>query len=376
MNQTVLVVDDDVAVTRALVRLLKRAGYDAISAASGPEALDVLAKRAVAAIVCDYQMPRMNGDEVLEVSTRLRPDTVRIMLTGCRDLSTAQNSINRGKISHLLLKPWHKQHILDVVRQSVDEYNSTVDNQLLHELTRNERDELEQEVSRQTHDLRMAYEDTLKALVVALDAREKALAGHSRRVAMYALYLSLRLGLPDDLLEDLYRGSLLHDIGKVGVPDSVLLKPGKLTPDERAVIETHVTIGAEILSHIGYLQSAEAIPLYHHERFDGQGYTERLAGEQIPLQARIFAIVDVYDALRSPRPYKGAIGHVDACAIIRAESGCHFDPHVADEFLAIDERQLDQLAEASLRTSHFLDMLAVCRQMIRSQGEVRHRPAA
>ncbi len=160
---------------------------------------------------------------------------------------------------------------------------------------------LEEQVRERTAELHAAYEDTLNALVVALDRREHATAGHSRRVAAYCLYLALELGIPDDELENVYHGALLHGIGKIGVPDAVLLKPGKLTAHERRLIEQHIPIGCELLEEIGYLTLALSIPRYHHERHDGLGYAEGLAGDSIPMEAKAFAIIDTYDALRCAR---------------------------------------------------------------------------
>ncbi len=222
--------------------------------------------------------------------------------------------------------------------------------------------ELEEKVRQRTAAVRAAYDDTLDALVLALDARESATAGHSRRVAMYCVYLAQDAGMSVGALEPLYRGALLHDIGKIGVPDAVLLKPGKLTPEEREVIETHVNIGGRLLGEIGYLANSIAIPQYHHERWDGTGYSAGLAGEEIPLAARIFAIVDVYDALRSDRPYKSAMDHAAASRTIVCEAGRHFDPAVVAKFQAVSERAWESLTEAAQRAERFDDVLTACRR--------------
>lgn len=221
--------------------------------------------------------------------------------------------------------------------------------------------ELEGKVRQRTADLRAAYEDTLDALVLALDAREHATAGHSRRVAVYCLELALRAGMPHTALENIYRGALLHDIGKIGVPDAVLLKPGRLDPDERRVIEQHVLIGARLLERVGYLRSAIAIPRFHHERYDGGGYMAGLTGDAIPPEARAFAIVDVYDALRSARPYKPARSHTEALAVIRNGAGREFDPRLCEAFTAISPQRWQSLADVAARTDRFDEVLAACR---------------
>ncbi|MCG3128504.1 MAG: hypothetical protein CHACPFDD_03393 [Phycisphaerae bacterium] len=220
---------------------------------------------------------------------------------------------------------------------------------------------LEGKVRQRTAELRAAYDDTLDALVLALDAREHATAGHSRRVAVYCVELALRCGLSDGALENIYRGALLHDIGKIGVPDAVLLKPGRLDDAERRVIEQHVVIGARLLERVGYLQSATTIPRFHHERYDGGGYVAGLAGEAIPPEARAFAIIDVYDALRSQRPYKPALGHDDARKVIRGGAGREFDPRMCAAFADVSEQRWAALAGVAGRTDRFDEVLAACR---------------
>jgi HD-GYP domain-containing protein (c-di-GMP phosphodiesterase class II) len=225
---------------------------------------------------------------------------------------------------------------------------------------------LERIVEERTAALRAAHEETLDALVFALDSREHATAGHSRRVAIYCLYLAIEVGLAEDRLEDLHSGALLHDIGKIGVPDAILLKQGPLDADERKTIAQHVLLGGRLLERIGYLRKALLIPRYHHERFDGTGYCERLAGEAIPIEARIFALVDVYDALGSERSYKPSMSHAEASEMIRDESGNHFDPVLAARFLATHEHVWETLAGVSQTTTSYAQALAACRRIRKS----------
>lgn len=180
--------------------------------------------------------------------------------------------------------------------------------------------------------LQQSYDQTLKALVSALDLREQETADHSMRVALYALRLALRLRLPEESLRDLYHGALLHDIGKIGIPDVVLLKPGRLSPAEWQIMRTHPQLGSEILEGISFLGPARDVPLCHHEAWDGSGYPAGLAGRDIPLHARIFAVVDTYDALRSERPYKRAHSHVESVALLREAAGARLDPELVASF--------------------------------------------
>ena len=199
---------------------------------------------------------------------------------------------------------------------------------------------LEEKVHERTAALDAAYQQTLDALVVALDTREQATAGHSRRVAIYCVFLALRGGLPRRAPRTPVSRALLHDIGKIGIPDSILLKRGKLTVAERKNIQQHVQAGARILQGITYLQPAIAIPQFHHERYDGRGYSCGLSGAQIPLAARLFALVDVYDALRSERPYKKAFSHQQALDDIKENAGKQFDPALVHVFAVVPQAAL------------------------------------
>ena len=191
-------------------------------------------------------------------------------------------------------------------------------------------------------ELEDAYDRTIEGWARALDLRDEDTAGHSQRVTDLTLRLAQRLGLPDAELRDVRRGALLHDIGKMAVPDAILLKPGKLTDDEFAVIKRHPGDAYDLLKDVPYLQSALHIPHHHHERWDGTGYPDGLRGQDIPLPARIFAVVDVYDALTSDRPYRPAWTHEAAIDHIRAQAGTHFDPHIVEAFVQMVDAPMEQ----------------------------------
>jgi HD-GYP domain-containing protein (c-di-GMP phosphodiesterase class II) len=187
--------------------------------------------------------------------------------------------------------------------------------------------------------LASAYDETLEGWAAALEMRDNETRGHTDRVVRLTMRLVARLGVPKDTWEHVRRGALLHDIGKMGVPDSVLQKPGPLTDDEWAIMKTHPQKALDMLGAIDFLVPALEIPYYHHERWDGTGYPHGLSGEAIPLAARIFAVVDVYDALTSDRHYRPGWSHQEAIAHIRRGSGGHFDPVVAEAFLAMIEER-------------------------------------
>lgn len=205
-----------------------------------------------------------------------------------------------------------------------------------------------------------AYEETLIALVRALDIREQGTAGHSARVALYALRLALLVNDDNFQLESLYQGGLLHDIGKIGIPDSILLKPGPLTPEEFAKMQTHTTLAAHFLDGIPHLRNALQTPVYHHEKFDGSGYPYGLKGNSIPIAARVFAVVDVYDALRSRRSYKDPMSHDHAIDVMQRESNRHFDPEVLAAFMTQSESVWSHLSLHSERLPRFRTALRIC----------------
>jgi HD-GYP domain-containing protein (c-di-GMP phosphodiesterase class II) len=185
-------------------------------------------------------------------------------------------------------------------------------------------------------ELRLAYDATIEGWSNALDLRDPETEGHSRRVTAMTLRLARQMGVPDSALVHIHRGALLHDFGKLGVPDGILLKPGPLTPEEWQQMRRHPQLAYQLLSPIAFLRPALEIPLYHHERWDGTGYPHQLHGEAIPLSARLFAVVDVYDALRSHCPYRPAWPADKVAAHLRAEAGRHFEPRLVDVFLATE----------------------------------------
>jgi putative nucleotidyltransferase with HDIG domain len=220
---------------------------------------------------------------------------------------------------------------------------------------------LEQSDASALEQLQQSYDETLKALVSALDLREQETADHSIRVALYALRLALRLRVPEAALRDLYHGALLHDIGKIGIPDGVLLKPGRLSTAEWQVMRTHPELGGEILGGISFLSPARDVPLCHHEAWDGSGYPTGMAGRDIPLHARIFAVVDTYDALRSERPYKRAHSHSESVALLREASGVRLDPEIVASFAEEPPRTWTALAACAPRERGFRAALADAR---------------
>ncbi|MBX3119150.1 MAG: HD domain-containing protein [Fimbriimonadaceae bacterium] len=208
--------------------------------------------------------------------------------------------------------------------------------------------DLENRVVQRTEALQNAYDSTIEGWAKALDLRDHETEGHSRRVTEFSCYIGEQMGLTEDQLIHLRRGALLHDIGKVGIPDSILLKEGPLTQEERKIMETHPVLAYNMLKDIPFIEEALPVALYHHERWDGKGYPDRLKGDSIPLLARIFALADVWDALRSDRPYRKAWNEAKVREHIKSLSGTHFDPRVVEVYLATSPDQLAEIRRGSL----------------------------
>jgi putative nucleotidyltransferase with HDIG domain len=206
----------------------------------------------------------------------------------------------------------------------------------LRETFKSERDRAQQ--------LTRSYMATVRALSNAVEARDAYTGKHAERVTRFAIEIARELGLPAPDSPEVEFGFLLHDVGKLAIPDSILFKPGPLTTEERALMSRHTIVGAEIMRDIEFLAEASQVVRSHHERWDGDGYPDRLAGEQIPLNARVFAVADVFDALTTNRPYRVALSFEQARAMIDAQSGRHFDPQVVDAFRRIDDDVLQQIA--------------------------------
>ncbi|TAM78799.1 MAG: response regulator [Acidobacteria bacterium] len=338
----VLLVDDESAVWQILGEKLGRNGFDWRGRSSGQEALACLEKEPFDAVVSDLKMPGMSGLELLAETQKRHPNVAFIMATGEDDIRVAVDAMKHGADDYLV-KPFQLDAAVDSVRRALRK-------KLMEAELERYRHQLEDMVERRTHQLQVAmkrveraYDETLEALGAALDLRDTETAGHSRRVSLYCLEIARAVGCTNEQLKTIARGAYLHDIGKIGIPDSVLLKQGKLTPEEMAIMQTHVRIGFELLSRIPFLSSAAEIVLAHQERYDGAGYPQGLTGEEIPLGARIFTIADTLDAMTSDRPYRQAQPFKTAREEIIRESGKQFDPDVVRVFLSLPEQTWEKI---------------------------------
>jgi len=331
----ILIVDDDRHVRALMRRLLERAGYVCSTAENGVKAHELLAVEQFELLVCDLQMPGESGLDVISHVRTTYPDTAAIMVTGVDDEKLAGHALALGAYGYIV-KPFSTTDL------SIQVLNALRRRQL-EIAQRHERERLEHMVEERTGELRDAVEDlkrseeeTVRRLAAAVEARDHETAEHIERVGDYSALVASWLGLSEDHCELIRRSSTLHDVGKIGVADEILLKPGPLTPAERVAMQRHAKIGHDILdgSKLDLLELAATIAWTHHERVDGTGYPRGLAGSEIPLEGRIVAVVDVYDALTSDRPYRPALAHDNALALMCTGKGTQFDAIVLDAFMS------------------------------------------
>jgi putative two-component system response regulator len=317
-SNLVLVVDDDPLGRAVVVQLLRAEGCTVEDAADGRSGYDKAVRLHPDLILLDVVMPGLDGFQVCE-KIRQKPgiaDVPILMVTSLEDRPSRIRGIESGA-DDFLSKPIDPTELRARVRTIL-------------RLNRYRR------MAKLNAELQIAYEATLEGLVRALDLRDHETEGHTQRVTTMTMTLAEAIGVPHDQLIHVRRGALLHDLGKIGIPDAVLLKPGRLTPEERTIIEQHPTFAYKVLESIEFLKPAIEIPWCHHERWDGKGYPQGLAGTQIPLAARVFAVVDVWDAVTSKRPYHDGMTRDEARAILRKAAGSHFDPMVVDLFLELE----------------------------------------
>ena len=340
-TKRILVVDDELSVREILAEGLEAFGFETGMAADAEEAMAMLEGQRYHLLLTDIDMPGRSGIDLMNDAKAQSPDLDVVMVTGVVDAKTAIKAIREGA-SDYLTKPFNLEEVQIVVDRTLEKRRLIAENRSyqehledLVELRTGELVEKHREVERLYAELQDSYESSLQALVTALDFRDNETQGHSYRVVQYAVMVATEMGIGEPELTWIRRGAILHDVGKIGIPDSVLKKPGKLDPEEWAEMKRHPEMGYRMLQHIRFLEPALDIVMSHQERFDGTGYPRGLKGEDIPLGARIFAVVDTFDAMTSDRPYRKALGIEDACAEIKEWSGRQFDPNVAQAFLSL-----------------------------------------
>jgi putative nucleotidyltransferase with HDIG domain len=359
----VLFVDDEVNILKALVRLFRAEPVRVFTASSAAEALALVGAEPIQVVVSDQRMPGTTGVRLLAQVRERRPDVVRILLTGHAEIGIAVEAINYGEIFRLLTKPWNDEELRATVRQAladcairteVGRLNALLQaqNSSLHEMNQS----LERKVAERTseleaknRELRTAYLSTVRALSEAVDAKDPYTRGHSERVGVYASRIARELACKREFIERIYLAGLLHDIGKIGIPDAIIGKPERLTAAEYELMKRHPEIGARILEPVAFLADIVPCVRHHHEWYDGSplGYPERLAATEIPYPSRIILVADTVEAMTSDRPYRKALPFQRVIEEIQRFRGTQFDPLAADAFLRLAEREEEAFVETA-----------------------------
>jgi putative two-component system response regulator len=327
MTSTILIVDDEYSGRETLQSILEGEGYNLIMAENGPQAIAQAKSILPDVILLDVMMPGMTGFEVCE-KIRNDPQVAEIpiiILTALDDRDSLLRGLKAGA-DDFISKPFDRfelrARLIGITR--LNRYQKLL----------KERENLRNANKR----LSDAYEATIEGWSHAMDLRDRETEGHSRRVTELSIRLAQAMGMSEEEIVHMRHGALLHDMGKIGIPDSILHKPDDLTEQEWAIMRQHPRFAFEMLNSIEYLREALEIPYFHHEKWDGTGYPQGMKGEQIPIAARIFAVADVWDALTSNRPYRPAWSREAALKYIQEQSGKHFDPQVVELFFKVIEQ--------------------------------------
>jgi response regulator RpfG family c-di-GMP phosphodiesterase len=320
----VLIVDDEPGIRRVLADTFAGESYSLAVAENGRAALEHFLVEGADLVLADLMMPEMGGLELLRRIKSLDDSVAFILLTGAGTMEQAIEAL-RLQADDYLLKPFNVDEVILSARRALEHQRLVSENRAYQRM-------LEERVAEQAQQLEHLFLDGLLTIANAVEARDAYTGGHLERVTVYAVATGAELGLDEEALRDLVVCGLLHDIGKVGVPDHILRKPGELTGDETSVMRRHPLIGAAILERSAFLRSAAQGVLHHHERWDGGGYPFGLAGAEISLSGRILAVADAFDAMVTTRPYRGKCAHEEARAELERCAGSQFDPQVVEAF--------------------------------------------
>ena len=342
MAQKILLVEDSATQALEVKLALEEKGFSVEIARDGQTGLDRALTNAFDLILLDHYLPGLTG---LEIMGYLKYQNQKVtapvvVITGSTDVHVAVTTMKTGVADYVVKDDNYAVTLPATIERVLEKQRLKAELEATQAELKKYMQNLERMVEERTHDLEDSYHSTLDCLVVALDAREHETQNHSQRVALRTVYLARQLGVEERNLPTIAQGALMHDVGKIGVPDPILLKPGPLTPEEWIVMKTHPEIGYSILKGIAFLREAREIVFAHQERYDGSGYPRGIKKEEIPLGARIFAVIDAFDAITNDRPYRRGRPYGAAREEIIRGSGTQFDPEVVRAFLAIPEPDL------------------------------------
>ena len=330
----IIAVDDEEGIIDSLSIFLKRSGYNFTGVTDPLEAIERVKNEHFDMMILDFIMSPIHGDQVVEEIRKFNKELYILLLTGHKDLAPPLETIRRLDIQGYCEKSDKFDQLLLLIESGIKSIEQ------MNEIKR-----MNEELSDTYEKLEKAYLDSIETLRYTVEAKDPYTRGHSDRVAEYSVLIGEKLGLSEEDLRTLRIGGLFHDIGKIGIPDSILLKESKLTDDEYSQIKNHPTIGAHILQNATIFQDILPIVKHHHERYDGNGYPSRLKGEEIPYFARIAAVADTFDAMTSKRTYRNAIPLEEVKEEIKRCEGTQFDPSIAETFLEILNTQYEKIQE-------------------------------
>ena len=338
----ILVVDDDEMIRDTIENTLYHFGYGVVTAANVANALEKMSSINFELALIDIQMPGENGIILLKKIVKQYPDMATIMISGSGEIETALKTIKMGAYDYIA-KPFPLSVLESCIEQALLKRRLILENRNYQLKLERLVDERTLELKQALNDINKTYTITIKILGAALDLRDSETEKHCERVAIYVLKLAGAAGIRDeDLLRNIEWGAYLHDIGKIGVSDTILLKPGKLTEEEQLKIRTHPELGYQLLKKIPFLEGAAELVLCHHESYDGKGYHRGLKGKNIPLSARLFSVADTIDAMTSDRPYRKALSIKVVAKELKKLSGVQFDPDVVKAFLSFPEEEWEK----------------------------------
>jgi putative two-component system response regulator len=332
MEERILVVDDEEMICHVLSRRLAREGYSCVTAHNGKEALHHFYKDTFSLIISDIRMPELDGIELLKKVKAVQPNMLMIMVTAYPEIDLALEAMRLGAYD-FIIKPADLELIVLSVKRALEKKRLEEEVEVYHKNLEKLVEERTIRLQQAYRTLKKAYLDSVKVLAEAIDAKDPYTRGHSDRVRRMSLQIANSLGFTEERLEILEYGALLHDIGKIGIKDEILRKPEALSPEEYQIIQEHPLIGVKIVEGIEFFKDKIPMIRNHHEHFDGNGYPDGLIGERIPLEARIIAVPDAFDAMASLRPHRKAMSLEVILSEMEKHQGKQFDPKILEIFL-------------------------------------------